>query len=78
MTLDECKRLSPIALRNATKVLKPGDKLRVAKCPGGERTIIFAHWDGEYVVSKSGIGSFHPLCISKVNGTPVDFSQEAA
>ncbi len=70
----ENSRLCRIAVTNAKQVLKPGGKLRVAKCPGGNRTIIFARWDGDYVVSKSGIGGFHPICISKVNGAPVDFT----
>ena len=77
MTLDECKQLSPLAVQGAKKVLKVGDKLRVAKCPGGNRTITFSRWDGDYVVSKSGIGGFHPICISKLNGAPVNFAEGA-
>ena len=58
----------------AKAVLRPGDRLRVTKCPGTKRWIAFAGWDGQAIVSKSGIDVFSPLCVDRLNGEPVDFS----
>ena len=48
-------RLIRLAEANAKRVLKPGDRLRVTKCPGTKRWITFSHWSGYWIVSKSGI-----------------------
>ena len=58
-----------VAVGNAKKVLKPGDRLRVTKCPGTKRTIIFAGWDGDWIVSKSGINDYAAMCVDRVNGS---------
>lgn len=63
------------AVENAKKVLKPGDRLRVTKCPGLKRTIIFAGWEGNWIVSKSGINDYSAGCVDRVNGEAVDFSR---
>lgn len=63
-----------IAVANAKKTLKPGDRLRVTKCPGTKRWITFAAFDGNWIVSKSGINDYAPMCVDMVNGNPVDFT----
>jgi hypothetical protein len=63
------------AVENAKKVLKPGDRLRVSKCPGTKRMITFAGWEGCWIVSKSGINDYAASCVDMLNGSPVDFAQ---
>jgi hypothetical protein len=58
----------------ARAVLKPGDRIRVTKCPGTKRWITFAGWDGYWIVSKSGINDYAPGCVDRVNGQAVDFT----
>jgi hypothetical protein len=72
------RKLSLIAERNAKAVLKVGDRLRVTKCPGNKRWITFASWSGHWVVSKSGIDDFSPLCVDMLNGDYVDFAKPVA
>lgn len=69
------RRRSLIAENNAKKVLKPGDRLRVTKCPGTKRWITFAGWDGHWIVSKSGINDFSPMCVDMLNDELVDFTK---
>ncbi|MEN2430747.1 hypothetical protein [Comamonas sp. F1-6] len=76
--LAENRRLSDLAIKNAKRVLKPGDRLRVTKCPGTKRWITFAGWDGIWIVSKSGINDFSPRCVDRLNDQVIDFTQEAA
>lgn len=76
--LAENRRLSDLAITNAKRVLKPGDRLRVTKCPGTKRWITFAGWDGIWIVSKSGINDFSPRCVDRLNDQVIDFTQEAA
>lgn len=71
----ENRRQSLIAEQNAKRVLKPGDRLRVTKCPGTKRWITFAEWDGHWIVSKSGINDYSPLCVDMLNGDAVDFTR---
>jgi len=59
---------------NAKTILKPGDRLRITKCPGTKRWITFSHWDGNWIVSKSGISDFHPAAADMLNGSPIDFA----
>lgn len=61
------------AVEKARKVLKPGDRIRVTKCPGTKRWITFAGWDGLGIVSKSGISDYSPRSVDMINGKPVDF-----
>lgn len=67
-------RRALVAEKNAKQILKHGDRLRVTKCPGTKRWITFAHWDGHWIVSKSGIDDYSPLNVDRLNGDPVDFS----
>lgn len=71
----ENRRLCMIAEKNAKKVLRVGDKIRVTKCPGTKRWITFAGWDGHWIVSKSGINDYSPRCVDMVNDVPVDFAR---
>lgn len=47
--------------------IEKGDKIVCSKCPGNKRTFIFSHWDGCWMVSKTGINDFHPLNIYQIN-----------
>lgn len=68
------RRQAAVAAETARKVLKKGDRVRCAKCPGGvNRTFTFERWEGDRMVSKSGIADFFPICVTKVNGARVDF-----
>jgi hypothetical protein len=71
--IEERRRLFLLAEQNAKKVLKPGDRIRVSKCPGTKRWVTFAGWDGHWIVSKSGINDFSPGAVDMLNGAPVDF-----
>lgn len=64
------------AVANAKRALKPGDRLRVRKCPGTLRWITFDHWDGNWIVSKSGIDDYAATAVDRLNGSPVDFTEE--
>lgn len=72
---EERKKLCKIAVDNAHKILKVGDRLRVTKCPGTKRWITFSHWYGENeIISKSGRGEYHPINVDMMNCTAVDFT----
>lgn len=73
----ENRRLGLLAEENAKKVLQPGDRLRVSKCPGTKRWITFSHWDGHWIVSKSGINDYSPRHVDRVNDQAVDFTVSA-
>ena len=75
--IEERRRLFLLAEQNAKKVLKPGDRIRVSKCPGTKRWVTFAGWDGHWIVSKSGINDYSPGAVDMVNGEPVDFNAVA-
>lgn len=67
------KRIA-FATTAAQAVLKEGDRIRVTKCPGTKRTITFAYWVGDEIISKSGSGEYCAPNIDRLNGTPVDFN----
>ena len=69
------KKHSPIARESAGKVLKAGYRVRVTKCPGNKRWITFSHFDGHWIVSKSGINDYSPLSVDMVNDRKVDFTE---
>lgn len=75
---EENRRWAQLAETNAKKTLKPGDRLRVTKCSGTKRWITFSHWDGHWIVSKSGIDDYHPITVDMLNGQPVDFTGRRA
>jgi hypothetical protein len=64
-----------LATSNAKAVLKKGDRVRVKKCPGTKRIISFSHWDGQWMVSKSGINDYHAINVDMVNCELVDFGK---
>lgn len=66
-----------IASANAKRVLKAGDRIRVTKCPGTKRVITFAGWDGDWIVSKSGINDYAASCVDMVNGESVNFCAQS-
>lgn len=67
-----------VAVESARKVLVPGDRLRVTKCPGTKRWITFAGWDGKWIVSKSGINDYAASCVDRLNGQPIDFGNSGS
>jgi len=71
--IEERRRLLLLAEQNAKKVLKPGDRVRVSKCPGTKRWVTFAGWNGHWIVSKSGIDDYSPGAVDMLNGAEVDF-----
>lgn len=66
------------AVAVAKGLLVSGDRVRVTKCPGTERTFTFDHWDGIWMVSRSGICDYSPSQILRVNGRKVDMAEWVA
>jgi len=62
-----------LAVAKAKQVLKPGDRIRCSRCGGIVATYTFDGWDGNWIVSKSGINDISPTHISKLNGQPISF-----
>lgn len=60
----------------AKKVLKVGDKIRASRCGGIRATYVFSHWDGNWIVSKSGVDDISANNIDRLNGEPIDFSSQ--
>ena len=67
-------RLSKLATDSAKTTLKNGDRLRVTRCPGTKRWVTFDHWDGYWIVTKSGIDDIHAINVDRVNTESVDFT----
>lgn len=61
------------AVSKAKQVLKKGDRIRLTKCPGTKRTITFDSWDGNWIVSKSGINDYSVMSIDMLNSKPYTF-----
>jgi hypothetical protein len=72
----EGKRICNLATAQAKTTLKRGDRLRVTKCPGTKRWITFERWDGDWIVSKSGINDYHAINIDMVNDRAINFPTE--
>lgn len=70
------REISMAAEARAKAVIKPGDRIGCTKCPGTKRVFTFAGWDGDSMVSKSGIYDYSPEFVYSVNGAPVDFTKE--
>lgn len=62
-------------VNRAKQVLKQGDRIRVTHCPGTKRTITFDHWDGNWIVSKSGKDDYSAMSIDMLNGKPISFKE---
>ena len=75
MTAEQKKSVADYAKRQAKKFLSPGMRFRVTKCPGNKRWATFSGWDGNWIVSKSGINDYHPICVDMVGDKYVDFTQ---
>jgi hypothetical protein len=67
-------RLSKLATDSAETTLKRGDRLRVSGCLGTKRWVTFDHWDGCWIVTKSGIDDIHAINVDRVNTESVDFT----
>lgn len=65
------------ATANAKLTLKPGDKIRAVRslCHSKKESYLFELWDGDWIVSRSGINDISAISIDLVNGQPVDFSK---
>jgi hypothetical protein len=74
---DIAEQLCKKAEINAKKILKNGDRVRCTKCPGRKRVFTFSHFDGCWMVSKSGINDYHPINVDLVNGVAVDFQHDS-
>ncbi len=69
--IDACNR----AQHNAMKILKKGDRFRASRCGGIRATYTFSHWDGCWIVTRSGISDIAAIHIDRLNGEAVDFEQ---
>lgn len=67
-------RLYKLATDSAKTTLKKGDRLRVTGCLGTKRWVTFDHWDGCWIVTKSGIDDIHAINVDRVNTESVDFT----
>lgn len=63
------------AAANGKKILKEGDRVRVSSCPGTLRWISFSHFEGYWMVSKSG-KSYSAGGVDRVNDEVVDFGAD--
>lgn len=63
------------AIKQAKKILKPGDRCRGRHGCGQRHAFIFAGWEGNWIVSKSGISDFSACSIYWLNGQKVDFTK---
>lgn len=57
-------------VKAAKNILKTGDRVSCTKCPGTVRTFTFDGWEGQWMVSKSGIDDYHPCNIISINKKP--------
>lgn len=74
ISVEEKRALFKKGTDKAKLVLKEGDRIRVTRCGGIKRTYTFSHFDGSWIVSKSGIDDLAASCIDVLNGKPVDFT----
>lgn len=70
----ENRRIYAVAEKTLRAMLKPGDRLRVTKCPGTKRWITFARWDGHWIESKSGINDYPASSVDRVNDSAITFA----
>jgi len=75
MEVTENKRLMyRTAAKRAKAKLRPGDRIRVTACPGNKRWATFDHFEGEWVISRTG-QIYHPANIDKVFDELVNFKE---
>lgn len=74
--IEEKRLKGKLAAARAKTTLKKGDRLRATRCPGNKRWVTFDHWDGQWIVTKSGICDIHPLNVDMINDRPIDFTIE--
>lgn len=72
---DEQIKLCEAATENAKEILKRGDKISSTRCGGRKSAFTFDHWDGRWIVSKSGIDDIAAINIYKLNGVVIDFTK---
>lgn len=72
---EEKRALFLKGVEKAKTILKEGDRFRCTRCGGIKRTYTFSHFDGFWIVSKSGIDDLAASCIDMLNGLPVDFTK---
>ena len=62
-----------IATQNAKNVLVKGDRIRASRCGGIKATYTFVGWDGNWIITKSGIDDIAAIHVYKLNGEPINF-----
>jgi hypothetical protein len=55
----------------AKRIISPGDRIGCVRCLGRKIVFTFNHWDGHWMVSKTGICDFSPVNIYSINGTKI-------
>lgn len=60
----------------AKSLLRRGDKVRLSICGGGQATYVFECWDGEWMLSKSGVNELHPYNVVRLNGKAISFRDD--
>lgn len=71
---EEKRLLYAMAAKRAKAKLRPGDRIRVTACPGNKRWATFDHFEGEWVISRTG-NIYHPANIDKVFEELVNFKE---
>lgn len=61
--------------QKAKAILKKGDRIRFVRGTGIKRTYTFNHFDGVWIVSKSGIDDLIASRIDLLNGKPINFAE---
>lgn len=59
----------------AMAILKLGDRIRITNRQGRRVYVEFSHWDGRWIVSKSGVQDIPANAIDRINGQPIDFTR---
>lgn len=73
MATEEQKTQVSAATENAKSILKPGDRIRASRCGGLKRTYNFESWEGDWIITKSGISDIAAIHIDRLNGEKIDF-----
>jgi hypothetical protein len=73
MITDDQRRQWIAATQKAKLILKVGDRIRATRCGGIKRTYQFSSWDGDWIVTKSGISDIAATHIDRLNGSSVNF-----